>query len=525
MSLSVALSPSQAASASAGQQYKAAATFKYLQGTSGRAQRKAKCQRPYPVLPPSWPRGSSRLTASSVKRDIASLCVADDLDHTSASNDGSTQVDPTYSDHSPARKHHKGSHSPLDSENGGPGSFPESQTTASIPTSLDVPPHHSSVPPDPHTHRNSTSPTASLSFLQQPALPSSFDANFNLRTPTGDGVLSSLVSSTASRPVATGPITTSDIEWSAFVESILDPLASGADATMTMGDMPWIGGGRQDGTVDGREQSHVAVETHTGTGLTPFLSLSPPTAQRSPSKSSEQVTRASATAKTTEEEVPQGFGSDPADYTFAYSRLKSFAADLSEIPLRARISAATDSFKPLLHTRLSQYTDDQLVAAESQLSAYVRRWVEFCESIPAPACVFRRTGELCAGNSRMVAALDVTPGSLAAGKVALYHILDPASFTEYWEQYAACVLRHITTCTPFDVSLAVSFVHGRVANSGVATEIQGRRQTHVMCSTMTFDSFSLPLVSTAIFAPLPPPRSNGTAIVAPMVLPPAPWAV
>jgi hypothetical protein len=74
---------------------------------------------------------------------------------------------------------------------------------------------------------------------------------------------------------------------------------------MTMGDMLWIGGGGQDGMVDGREQSHVAAETHIGTGLTPFLSLSPPTAQRSASKSSEQVTRASALAKVTEEEVPQ----------------------------------------------------------------------------------------------------------------------------------------------------------------------------------------------------------------------------
>jgi hypothetical protein len=240
--------------------------------------------------------GRSRLTALSVKRDIASLCVADELDQTSASNDGSTQADPTDSDHSPARKHHKGSHSPLQSENVGPGLYTEAAATASIPTSLDIPLHHSSIPPVPHTQRHSSPPTASLSFIQQPALPSSFDANFSLGTPTGDGVLSSLVGSTAS---------TSEIEWSAFVESILDPLAAGADATMTMGDMPWMGGGGQDGMVDGRGQSLVAVETHTGTGLTPFLSLSPPTARRTHSESSERVTRASALVKVTEEEVPQ----------------------------------------------------------------------------------------------------------------------------------------------------------------------------------------------------------------------------
>jgi hypothetical protein len=44
--------------------------------------------------------------------------------------------------------------------------------------------------------------------------------------------------------------------------------------------------------------------------------------------------------------------------------------------------------------------------------------------IPAPACVFRRTGELCAGNSRMLAALYVTQTSLRGGKVALYHVGD-----------------------------------------------------------------------------------------------------
>jgi hypothetical protein len=86
------------------------------------------------------------------------------------------------------------------------------------------------------------------------------------------------------------------------------------------------------------------------------------------------------------------------------------------------VSAATDRFKPILHGRLSQYSDDQIVQSEVQFLNYVRQWTVFCESIPAPACIWRRTGEIQAGNSRFIRLIDAQPDLIRKGRLTNYQV-------------------------------------------------------------------------------------------------------
>lgn len=62
--------------------------------------------------------------------------------------------------------------------------------------------------------------------------------------------------------------------------------------------------------------------------------------------------------------------------------------------LQKRLSAATASFRPLLHSRLAVYTDEQQVLVEKQFKQAIHAWASFLEALPLPACLFRRTGQI-----------------------------------------------------------------------------------------------------------------------------------
>ncbi|KAL1409405.1 Transcriptional regulator of nonfermentable carbon utilization [Vanrija albida] len=186
----------------------------------------------------------------------------------------------------------------------------------------------------------------------------------------------------------------------------------------------------------------------------------------------------------------------PYNYTYAYSRLRTWANEQSDPSIQARVANATNNFKTVLHGMLSQLGDEQIVAIEAQFLTYVRGWLSTADMIPTPALVFRRTGEITGANQRMSRLLELAPTQLRTGKVTIYHVLDASSFTRYWEEYGTQVLQNMVDRSTFDITLPIALLR-----SG-SPEL-----THIMSSQVVFDSFGLPMIVTAVFTPISlPPR-------------------
>lgn len=72
-------------------------------------------------------------------------------------------------------------------------------------------------------------------------------------------------------------------------------------------------------------------------------------------------------------------------------------------------------------------------------------------------------------------------------------VLDPSSFMDYWEDYGGQVLHHLSDRSNFDVVVPVAMAN------------RPGEKTHLLTSSMAFDTIGLPLISTAVFTPLQPP--------------------
>jgi hypothetical protein len=55
-----------------------------------------------------------------------------------------------------------------------------------------------------------------------------------------------------------------------------------------------------------------------------------------------------------------------------------------------------------------------------QFLTYVRQWQLFCDAIPAPACVWRRTGEIYGANQRFLRLLSMSPDIIRKGRLTHY---------------------------------------------------------------------------------------------------------
>lgn len=90
--------------------------------------------------------------------------------------------------------------------------------------------------------------------------------------------------------------------------------------------------------------------------------------------------------------------------------------------MKNRIQRATDRFKGTLHACLSQYTDDQIVSSEIQFLAFVKQWQQFADTLPVASCLFRRTTEVHAANSRLMYLIGMETSQLRSGKSGLYNV-------------------------------------------------------------------------------------------------------
>jgi hypothetical protein len=78
------------------------------------------------------------------------------------------------------------------------------------------------------------------------------------------------------------------------------------------------------------------------------------------------------------------------------------------------------------------------------------------------------------------------------------------SFVDYWEDYAAQVLHNLTDRSSFDTHVPVSF-----------SKRGDQVKTHLLSSSMHFDSFGLPMAATVVFTPLFPLALPGAPVAAP----------
>ncbi|BEI80366.1 hypothetical protein CcaverHIS002_0108950 [Cutaneotrichosporon cavernicola] len=270
-------------------------------------------------------------------------------------------------------------------------------------------------------------------------------------------------------PVPQASVAPEGFSWSALVDGLINPLQPQSPS----GEFAWLNAN--------------TANTPNGRGLQPNSSAMGPGMSASPANSG---------LKNESPMSPDVLNSDgpvmPYNYTFGYSRLKSWANSMAE-PVKVRVNAATDKFKPILHSCLSQYSEEQIISVEVQFLAFVRNWATFCDTIPAPACIWRRTGEIYAANRRMLALMDMSPQSFHPGKSTLYNALDPMSFMEYWEDYGGQVLHHLSDRSNFDTVVPVAMAN------------RPGEKTHLLISNMVFDTIGLPLVATAVLTPLRPP--------------------
>ncbi len=200
------------------------------------------------------------------------------------------------------------------------------------------------------------------------------------------------------QPVPQTAATPEGFSWSALVDGLIDPLHSQSP----QGEFAWLNAN--------------TANTPNGRGLQPNSNSMGGTVSASPGNPA---------LKNESPMSPDVLNNDgpvmPYNYTFGYSRLRTWANSMSD-PVKMRVNASTDKFKPILHSCLSQYSEEQIIGVEVQFLAYVRNWASFCDTIPAPACIWRRTGEIYAANKRMLALMDLTPQTFRPGKTALYNV-------------------------------------------------------------------------------------------------------
>lgn len=223
-----------------------------------------------------------------------------------------------------------------------------------------------------------------------------------------------------------------NFSWSALVEGMLDPLHSSGTPQSGNQDFSWL-------------NNHAASTPAAPASMSlPAPTPGPAAASNSPGQGgSQDAARIAATSQspstvtgaqsnsmdehiTPYSEWPWNrLGADlltTTDYTFGYSRLRTYTNELGDPTFKARVSAATDRFKPILHSCLSQYSDDQNIQAEIQFVSFVRQWQSLSDALPVPALVWRRTGDINGGNTRMARLLDVPLDNLRSGKLCIYHV-------------------------------------------------------------------------------------------------------
>ena len=135
----------------------------------------------------------------------------------------------------------------------------------------------------------------------------------------------------------------------------------------------------------------------------------------------------------------------PFNYVRGYARLHAFLAHHhrstgptpSPTSIPHRIRQALDRFRPQFRAAVHRLTDLQLVLVEVWLERRLMALDRVFGALPAPACCWRRTGDIVRGNRAMAALLRCPDARLRDGSLALHDILAPQSLLAYWERFAA----------------------------------------------------------------------------------------
>ncbi|KXS18887.1 hypothetical protein M427DRAFT_53369 [Gonapodya prolifera JEL478] len=204
----------------------------------------------------------------------------------------------------------------------------------------------------------------------------------------------------------------------------------------------------------------------------------------------------------------------PYNYHAGYVRLQRYMDRHMTPPARQRILSVIGTIRPAFRSVAQSLTDLDLVLVEEQFERLLLEYDRVFSSMGIPACLWRRTGEICKTNREFAKLVGLPLEKLSDGRTSIYELLQEDSAVNYWEKYGniafdegqkavltSCVLRS----PPADDS-GGSGASGTAAAPGLsATDAtsSGRRKIVSCCFSFTIrrDRYNIPILIVGNFLP------------------------
>lgn len=98
--------------------------------------------------------------------------------------------------------------------------------------------------------------------------------------------------------------------------------------------------------------------------------------------------------------------------------------------------ACTDVYRGHLFKILQNMSDVELINNEKSFLRILEESSMSLESMPVPACLWRRTGEVSVANRKMCKLIGIPPHMFRQGRLCFYQFLSESSIVEYFQTFA-----------------------------------------------------------------------------------------
>ncbi|RKO95207.1 hypothetical protein CAUPRSCDRAFT_9314, partial [Caulochytrium protostelioides] len=98
-----------------------------------------------------------------------------------------------------------------------------------------------------------------------------------------------------------------------------------------------------------------------------------------------------------------------------------------------RILRVISQFRPAFRSVAQCLTEANLIMIEHLVEALLLDYDRLFAAVDTPACIWRRTGEICKANQAFAQLVRLTPAQLSSGQIAIYELFDESSAVNYFE--------------------------------------------------------------------------------------------
>ncbi|KAJ3341835.1 hypothetical protein HDU93_003956 [Gonapodya sp. JEL0774] len=173
----------------------------------------------------------------------------------------------------------------------------------------------------------------------------------------------------------------------------------------------------------------------------------------------------------------------PYNYHAGYVRLQRYMERHMSPPARQRILSVIGTIRPAFRSVAQSLTDLDLVLVEEQFERLLLEYDRVFSSMGIPACLWRRTGEICKTNREFAKLVGLPLEKLSEGRTCIYELLQEDSAVNYWEKYGniafdegqkavltSCVLRTPPAEEVGNSSVGANGNAGTVTGGGLASD-------------------------------------------------------